>query len=337
MDKSSAISVLIPTCNRLTYLCEAIESVRRQTARNSIAEVIVSENSLNDESREVCDRFPDLPIVYLQQKPPVSPMQHGKIIFAAAKSPIIALLHDDDWWAPDHLEAALRVLIENPDCAAVFSNMYEISNPTYPGQIPLRQWFVWLSSGCDYRPSALIIDQISVLMCCLLHTTFHYSTVVGRVRAIREAFDEVYAAENSYDNDRTFPVFLSSHGTIGFLTAPDTYIRLHPSQDSAQDYYRSNDWKLVNTTTKWLLSKYPQQVAQASERFNKAVATLLASHEPWLLNHFTSFIRDPHRSTLRRDCGFNLPQRKYNSLLRELFPPALFTLRRRILILGNNS
>jgi hypothetical protein len=82
-------------------LREALESVRRQTARRAIARVIVSENSTNGDSREVCSHFKDLPIVYVQQKPPVPAMLHMKVMWDLVQSPLAAILYDDDWWAPD--------------------------------------------------------------------------------------------------------------------------------------------------------------------------------------------------------------------------------------------
>jgi glycosyltransferase involved in cell wall biosynthesis len=313
-------------------LSDALESVRQQTARDSIAEIIVSENSTNDESKEICSRFPDLPIVYVQQKPPVSPLLHAKIIMEVAKSPIIALLHDDDWWAPGHIESALRVLKDNTKCAAVFSNIYETNGPTFPtDRIPEKQWLVWMSSGCDFGPPALILDQISVFMSCLLDAAFHYSTVVARNHAMRQAFGEVHASNNGYDNDRTFPIFLSHHGSIGYLTVPDTYILLHSNQDSARASNLSEGWSLKSRTTKWLLQKYPLQVAQAVKLFNSVNTTLRATSEPWLVSQFTDYLGEPHRTTLRQECGFNLPpKKKYKWLIKQLCPPAFLALRQRI-------
>jgi hypothetical protein len=118
-------------------------------------------------------------------------------------------------------------------------------------------------------------------------------------------------------------------GSIGYLTMPDAYIRLHQNQDSASEHNIREGWKMKSTTTKWLLAKYPDQVAQAAELFNTVAAKLRGTHQPWLLSDITDYIGEPHRMTLHQDCGFKLPPHwKYKRLLRQISPPALLPLMR---------
>jgi hypothetical protein len=84
-------------------LRDALESIRRQSAVDAVARIVVSENGLNEESGKVCAEFPDLPIVYLLQNPPIPALLHLKAIWHQVESPLVAILHDDDWWAPGHL------------------------------------------------------------------------------------------------------------------------------------------------------------------------------------------------------------------------------------------
>src|SRR5450631_3615593 len=93
------ITVLLCTFNRPEMLREALESVRQQTAHTAIARIVVSENSMNEESGSICDEFSDLPVVYVRQRPPVAPLLHVKTIWSLVESPLVAILHDDDWWA----------------------------------------------------------------------------------------------------------------------------------------------------------------------------------------------------------------------------------------------
>jgi hypothetical protein len=116
------LSILPATCNRPLYPREALESVRRQTIRKAIARVVVSENGTNDDSRKVCAQFPDLPLLYVQRKPPVPHILHLKQIWNLVQTPLVATLHDDDWWAPEYLEVAVDALEAKRDGAGDTKN-----------------------------------------------------------------------------------------------------------------------------------------------------------------------------------------------------------------------
>src|SRR5262249_25076569 len=174
------ISIVILTCDRASLLREALASVRNQTARETISQIIVSENSTNDESRAICGEFADLPIAYLQQTPPVPPLLHGRLILELVRSPLVAILHDDDWWAPEHLASGLVVLNREPKCAAVFSSHFLTRGPQFPFQVSEKLWRVWASQELGLSSAEIILDEVGVMLVCLFDATFHYSTLVGR-------------------------------------------------------------------------------------------------------------------------------------------------------------
>src|SRR5580704_5194067 len=122
-------SVIITTRDRPEMLGDALISVRRQTRREAIGQVIVSENGLTDGSRGVCKEFSDLPVQYVKQEPPVSSLMHLKAIWHHVEGPYVAILHDDDWWMPDHLENALNALDGQSECVATFSNFLDSRGP----------------------------------------------------------------------------------------------------------------------------------------------------------------------------------------------------------------
>lgn len=69
-------TILIPTYQRARLLYIALASVRSQTDRDLIAEVVVSENSADRGSLDVAAEFEDLPIRHVFQHPPVDPGTH---------------------------------------------------------------------------------------------------------------------------------------------------------------------------------------------------------------------------------------------------------------------
>src|SRR5215467_4744882 len=156
---SDCVSIIVATCNRPAFLRDALDSVRSQSAREAIGQVIVSENCLNRESEQVCDEFKELPLVYIKQRPPVPALLHLQAIWPHVRYPVVACLHDDDWWAPDHLQNALAALAAVPGCAGTFSNYFETSERGGLFQFPTRLWLLWVSLGCDFSPPVVQLSR----------------------------------------------------------------------------------------------------------------------------------------------------------------------------------
>ena len=328
------VTVTIATNNRPEYLREALESVRVQTARERIGQVIVSENSMNDSSADVCRQFNDLPMCYLSQRPPLPPELHLQAIWKEVQHPLVAFLHDDDWWTPGHLSAALEALDSQPNYAAVFSNFYETNGPSFPAQVPKKAWRVWIGAGCNFSKPVITIDRVSATLICLLDANFHYSTVVGRAEAIWGAYLKIVATGNTYDTDRLFGVFLSKHGTLGYVTRPDVFVRMHQGQDSMRQENFDSGWARKAETTRWLLRSEPETIATAVEQFN----TIARSLSPFLLRELVRDMGEPQLRALAQDCGLQLPmppvptspQKKTKWILKQICPPGIWTLGRRL-------
>lgn len=305
--KSSAITIMLCTCNRASMLREALASIRRQTARDSIARIVVSENSLNDNSKDICAEFSDLPIYYVQQRPPVPPLQHLKVIWHLVETPLVAILHDDDWWAPDHLKSALDVLQEHTECVAVFSSFLE--SYALRGYSCLNQvyYFAWLAAGCDFSSSVVFLETPDLMLGCLINAGYHYSTAVGRTESMWYAFSSNIMRGNAFDNDRTFPVFLGQRGIVGYVTAPNVFVRQHPNRDawSVENLSRRH-MDMANETTMWLMSEFPDEVALAAAKFNRLARELDASSADEVWNVLRDGIAEPQWSTLIKGCGVDL-------------------------------
>jgi hypothetical protein len=312
-------------------LREALESVRRQTARQAIQQVVVSENCTANDSKTICDEFRDLPITYVQQKPPVSELNHLKQIWGLVRCPRVAFLHDDDWWLPEHLQAALTALEANDDCAAVFANFYDTGGPSHPFQVSNKAWRVWIGADCDFSKPVLLLDDVAVFLSCLLDASFHYSTLVGRSDAVWAAYTRLVATGNPFDTDRTFPIFLGAHGRVAYLTKPSAMIRRHAGQAFKRPEYKYKSWQLKSETTKWLLQTERAKVFQAAARFNSIAKRV----PPGLFAEMCDVIGEPQRSTLIEDCGFDLipgyVQTKPKWLINQICPPALLALAKRLI------
>lgn len=301
------LTIMLCTCKRPTMLREALESVRRQTARAAISKIVVSENSLSEESKSVCAEFTDLPIVYVQQRSPLIPLLHLKAIWHLIETPLVAILHDDDWWAPRHLESALDALKSNQQCVAVYSSFFESYGPGRYIWLNQSYYFAWLAAGGDFSESVLFFDPPCVMLGCIINAGFHYSTVVGRREPMWDAYSKNVSLGNMFDNDRTFPVFLSQHGSVGYVTTPEVFVRQHPFRDAwSEEHLKRGHMRMARETTLHLLKAFPQEVALAAAKF-KQVAGELGPYEAYnIWRKIRKVIYEPQWSTLVRECGIEL-------------------------------
>ena len=222
------ISVVIPTANQPEFLNTALQSVARQSAVDQIEEVLVSENLLNRESEKVCKGFRGLPIRYILRDPPLTKCQHFKCLYNEARADLIALLCDDDWWGPGHLQGAIEALSRNSDAVAWASNGLQMLEDTpWTGSVS-RSPVLWIAAGLPTVCETWRLASHQVLAAAWIQTPFHASALIIRRSALRQVvsdFDDLHP----YQDDRTLQVKLSTLGMILYEPSYDTYIRAHPA------------------------------------------------------------------------------------------------------------
>jgi hypothetical protein len=288
-------------------LRDALQSIREQTARDSIARVVVSENGSSGQSEKVCADFHDLPILYLQQRPPVTALLHIKFIWHLVQTPLAAILHDDDWWMATHLRSALDALESDERCVAVYSSFLESFGPHGTAWLNQCYHFAWLATGGETARPVVYLDPPAVMLGCLLNSGFHYSTVVGRSPAMWDASSRNISRGNSFDNDRTFPVFLSQHGPVGYVTTPNVFVRNHLGRDAwSAEHLSRGHMKMAQETTRFLLANFPTEVSAAAARFRSLARTLDSSSSEALWHVLKDGTFEPQWSTLVNECGIEL-------------------------------
>ena len=301
------VTIVLCTCNRPDMLRDALQSIREQTARDCIARVVVSENGPTGQSKEVCADFPDLPIVYLQQRPPVPVLLHVKVIWHLVQTPLVAILHDDDWWMAAHLRSALDALESSERCVAVYSSFLESFGPHGTAWLSQCYHLAWLATGGETARPVVLLDPPAVMLGCLINAGFHYSTVVGRSPAMWDAFSRNISRGNSFDNDRTFPVFLSQHGPVGYLAPPSVFVRNHLGREAwSTEHLSRGHMKMAQETTRFFLANFPAEVSAAAARFRSLVRTLDSSSAQALWLVLKDSNSEPQWSTLVNECGIEL-------------------------------
>jgi glycosyltransferase involved in cell wall biosynthesis len=217
------ITVVIPTARQPVFLESALRSIARQTVVHEIEEIIVSENLGDLSSKAVCERF-QLPIRYILQEPPLTPVGNFQFVIGSARTELIAYLCDDDWWAPGHLQSALEAMRSNEKAAAWFSAcFYSISEAPPRGWIG-RHAALWLAAGSPSPMDTWILAPLQVLAATWILSPFHFSSMVLRRDPARAALS-VMSKAHHYQVDRVYVTELSAAGHLLFEPFPDTFVR----------------------------------------------------------------------------------------------------------------
>ena len=118
------VSVIIPVYNGERYLLEAIQSVIGQTQPAS--EIIIVDDGSSDGSRAIAYSFSEVTYLSQDNRGTASARNLG---IANAKGQFVALLDQDDTWAPNKLELQLAAFDDHPDCSVVFTGVQQFLSP----------------------------------------------------------------------------------------------------------------------------------------------------------------------------------------------------------------
>lgn len=221
------ITVVIPTAGRPELLEFTLGSVRAQTAIEEVAKVIVSENLSDSRSRDVCARFPDLPIEYVIQDPPLAVHMHTAWLLSQPDTEFVAFVCDDDLWSPGHLASGLSALERRPDASAFFSAFVGAESELAESGFFWAAGLLWLAAGRPQRPAHYSFDLPSMMALSWVLTPFQYSTLIGRSAAVALAAPAVAASSHSFYSDRVLCLALADAGSIIFSPMVDTLYRVY--------------------------------------------------------------------------------------------------------------
>lgn len=104
------VSVIIPTCNRASYLKKAIFSVLEQSF--PFFEIVVVDDGSDDETEKVIKGFNDKRLKYIfQENKGVAAARNTGLNLAGGK--FAAFLDSDDYWMPGKLEMQIKFMQES--------------------------------------------------------------------------------------------------------------------------------------------------------------------------------------------------------------------------------
>jgi len=331
------ITVLIPTFRRPDMLREALRSIMAQTARAEIAKVLVSENSEDNRSAEVVAEFPELPIEYVQRRPPLPPIEHGRALFQPRwPTEFVAVLHDDDWWRPEHLEQALRTLRQDETTALYVAAAFTVNGPISRLACD-SNLFAWTGAGFPPFEQRWKLGLPETLLACLLGTPSYYSAMVVRSAALHAAA-AVLERDNPFDTDRLLIAALGAEGGIIYQPLPAICIRRHPGQD-VRTYDEGMRWlKYYNVTNEFIVELATARGIDLRSLLESRLAECPAADKNKLLRDLSKpwclpFLREKGLAPevlLEYERAELHPRRTWKDLAKELIPPALLKVSRRI-------
>jgi len=165
MKRNPKVSVIIPTYKRPHLIERAIRSVLSQTYQNF--EIIIVDNSPNNETEKVVKKFGNKRIKYFRNKIRANPAKSRNqgVRKSNQESKYIAFLDDDDEYFPQYLEKTIQRLEEKKELAFV-TTYAELMVQGEKKKLPkihgeLEEW--WKTSagnGCVLRKEIFTKENI---------------------------------------------------------------------------------------------------------------------------------------------------------------------------------
>jgi glycosyltransferase involved in cell wall biosynthesis len=212
-----AVSVIVPTFNRLEYLRTAIDSIFNQT--HSDWELLIADDGSADETREYLRELSSLPkvrVIWMSHTGIPAAVRNAGLREARGK--YVAFLDSDDLWDSRKLEAQLAVMQTHSLCQwsyTAFTNVDEFG-VVLPTEIQ-RRW-VPCDGGIFER---MLGGEVSLRTPCVLATRQLLMEAGG--------FDESILSGEDYD----LWYRLALRSDIAVINEPLVKIRLHRKNHSA--------------------------------------------------------------------------------------------------------
>ena len=208
---SPAVSIIMPTFNRLEFLEPAVESVFAQTFDDW--ELIIADDGSSGATRAYLDKLEDHPRVHVIFMPHTGkPSIVSNVALRKAQGEYVAFLDSDDVWLPTKLEAQIASLRRHPERGWSYTKFALIDaagHRTDPART--RQW---------PTPTGWVLERLLEE-----ETVIAQPTVVVSRRLLMELglFDEELVM--CYDDELWFR--LAAHSEIDGVDEPLTLVRRH--------------------------------------------------------------------------------------------------------------
>jgi glycosyltransferase involved in cell wall biosynthesis len=210
------VDIGIPTFGEPRFLVEAIESVFAQTLTGW--ELTISENGPGSPTVAAAVKpfLSDPRVRYETTGTNLGGARNSTRLVQTGNAPYVALLHDDDRWAPEFLERRVAFLEANPSCGLVFSSCEFIDDA---GTV-IHRFEVDLEEGVQDRKRFLRSLYLSNVICM--------PTVLVPRRCYEAVGPELNDSVLFYDYEMWLRI--ASRFEVGYLDVFDASYRIHVAQ-----------------------------------------------------------------------------------------------------------
>ena len=222
------VSVLLPAYHT-AFFPIAFRSALEQTYKN--LEVIVSDDSPNDDTERLVTACGDPRVSYVRNTPALGSRNNYLACFARAQGEYIKFLNDDDYLAPNCVERMVAVLDQCPQVALVTSYRQQVDAEGKP--LPDRPFTAPLTRG------DMIIDGTAIMDVLMRRLTNFIgeptTTLFRRTQADAEPdFMSLGGTAVHWNVDVAIWAHLLQVGALAYLREPLSFFRRHPGQEQHQ-------------------------------------------------------------------------------------------------------
>jgi len=254
------VSILLTCYNHLRFLGPCLDSVFSQTFRDF--EVIAVDDGSTDGTREALVGETRLDRLILTESN-VGTYQALNLALAEARGEFVAVLNDDDVWAPRKLERQLELFDAHPEIGLAHTDGWFIDGD---GQrlegTPLGFEFPRTETG-DVLPALIYANKI----------------IASAALVRRRCFEEVGVFDPGYFGSGDWHMWLrvAERWPVGFVPEPLTFYRVHGSNAS---HKLERIWRDDERLRIWIRSKYADYLASGRDR--RLLARAFAHNEACL-------------------------------------------------------
>lgn len=250
------VSVLLTCYNHLPHLPQALESVRAQTYADY--EILAIDDGSTDGTREWLSAQPDIHCIFNASN--LGTYETLNVGLREATGEFIAVLNDDDVWAPEKLARQVALLDAQPKIGLVQTGGRFIDDQGNTTQEnPL---------GFEY-PTFTNGDR-------LLDLVYRNLVIASAALARRACFEEVGEFNRDYFGSGDWEMWfrIAERYQLGFVEGPLTMYRLHAANASHQsDRIGADDVRLREWMAERLErvgDRFPADAVRKAKAFNLA-------------------------------------------------------------------
>jgi hypothetical protein len=265
-DKSPvSISVVIRTFNRVRMVCDAIESVLRQTYP-AYECIVVDDGSTDETSTVLPKRWGRDRIKYMRLQQNAGMAAAQRVGVEASAGDFIAFLDSDDLWNPEHLEVAAAAIRENPGLVLLFTRFGLINENGQPIRESVEEPGLSRSPLTDLLYKRLVVTP-------------------SRTIVRRNAIAEIGGVPPFRTGDWVLNVLVTAAYPSGIGQLPGCTVKLR--MHSGQDYGRPVVAADLQAATDYIFDRLPVSLAGMKPRVI-AINWLHASIFRWQAGAYSS-------------------------------------------------